>query len=526
LIVAFSAAASGEDLNNNELRFTGTISSIETNGDGVRTLLVHTESLEVRVGINAATDVQDTDGDELEIDSLAAGNSIQVTGKYSSDGVVASSVQLLDRADNAFKLRGDITGVALSGSNLIISLFGVPLVVTPDTRIRSVGEQVSTWDVSDLNAGVNVQADGIISGTAWTAGQIKILSTDSQKERLTFGGTVASVAPEQIRVHVTGAGNVIPVLVTANTKTIGDVQVGSDVEVRGYLNTDLSVTARTILLLSSAEARAIEKKAKAARRAFFVVKPGAFAQDPLASAAGSTAPDATPTAILTNALNAVGGASLLQQVRDFTAKGEISFYWAGEEVHTTAAVYASGADRFRLDADMPEGVRSFVVTRLGGLLKNADGTFRAIPLHNSINLGILPFPHIKLLSALTEGLTKASLVGTSTVNDRVAYQVRVQQDFPKEFDPEGALTGLCKTDYLVDAETGLILKSVDMTHPDYTMTEDFAHELEFDNYVGVNGISLPGLIREKIIGQTVWELRLTDFAFNAGVTNLTFALSQ
>jgi hypothetical protein len=189
-------------------------------------------------------------------------------------------------------------------------------------------------------------------------------------------------------------------------------------------------------------------------------------------------------------------------------------------------VYASGADRFRLDADMPEGVRSLVVTGLGGLLKNADGTVRTIPLHNSINLGILSFPHLKLLSALSDGLTTVSLLGTSTVNDRVAYQVRVQQNFPKEFDPGGALTGLCKTDYLVDAETGLILKSVDMTHPDYTMTEDFAHEMEFDNYVGVNGISLPGLIREKIIGQTVWEMRLTGFAFNAGVTDLTFTSIQ
>jgi hypothetical protein len=397
---------------------------------------------------------------------------------------------------------------------------------TPDTRIRSVGERASSWDISDLDVGVNVQAEGIISGTAWTAAVVKILSADTRKERLTFGGTVTSVAAEQIKVHVTGAGNVIPVLVGANTKTIGDVQVGSDVEVRGYLNPDLSVRARTILLLSSSEARAIEEKAKAARRAFFVVKPRAYAQDPSASATVSAAPEATPTAILTNALNAVGGTSLLQQVRDFTAKGEISFFWAGGEIHTTATVYASGADRFRLDADMPEGVRSLVVTGLGGLLKNADGTVRTIPLHNSINLGILSFPHLKLLSALSDGLTTVSLLGTSTVNDRVAYQVRVQQNFPKEFDPGGALTGLCKTDYLVDAETGLILKSVDMTHPDYTMTEDFAHEMEFDNYVGVNGISLPGLIREKIIGQTVWEMRLTGFAFNAGVTDLTFTSIQ
>jgi hypothetical protein len=44
--------------------------------------------------------------------------------------------------------------------------------------------------------------------------------------------------------------------------------------------------------------------------------------------------------------------------------------------------------------------------------------------------------------------------------------------------------------------------------------------MEFDDYVSVKGISLPCLIREKIIGQTLWELRLTDISFNNGLSDL------
>ena len=143
-----------------------------------------------------------------------------------------------------------------------------------------------------------------------------------------------------------------------------------------------------------------------------------------------------------------------------------------------------------------------------------------IPLHNTITLGIISFPHVNLLTALSDALTKVSLVGTATVNDHPTYQVRVQRDLPAEFDPVGMVAGLCKTDYFVDVTTGLLLKTLDMTHPEYTLAEDFAHEMEFDDYVSVKGISLPCLIREKIIGQTLWELRLTDISFNNGLSDL------
>jgi hypothetical protein len=120
----------------------------------------------------------------------------------------------------------------------------------------------------------------------------------------------------------------------------------------------------------------------------------------------------TASSILTNALNSAGGLALLQEIKDLTATGTITYYWGGKEVKGTASVRALGTDKFRLDADLLEGKRSLVVTRFVGWVQEPGGTSRKIPLHNTINLGILSFPHLNLVAANSDSLTEVSLVGT------------------------------------------------------------------------------------------------------------------
>jgi hypothetical protein len=230
--------------------------------------------------------------------------------------------------------------------------------------------------------------------------------------------------------------------------------------------------------------------------------------------------------LLNQALTVAGGTKLLASIEDLTAIGEITFYFAGEETKGVATIWARGADQFRLDANLPDGMRSVVYHRMEGALKEPDGTVRQIPPHNTINLGILSFPQLNLLASLSASATEVSFIGMSTVNERNAYQIKIQRHFSKEFDSIGWITKLCNVDFFIDAATGLILKTQDMTHPDYTLTEDLSHEIEFDDYVAVKGINLPSLIREKILGQTIWEVRLMAISFDNGLSDLDFSLSQ
>ena len=65
-----------------------------------------------------------------------------------------------------------------------------------------------------------------------------------------------------------------------------------------------------------------------------------------------------------------------------------------------------------------------------------------------------------------------------------------------------------------------------MIHPQETLTESFPHEMEFGNYSVFEGVRVPTLIREKLIGQTTWEVRISSVTFNSGLTDADFDLQQ
>lgn len=149
----------------------------------------------------------------------------------------------------------------------------------------------------------------------------------------------------------------------------------------------------------------------------------------LATPGWAQSSDPQAVTILAQSLNAVGGAQGLGSVRDFVATGTIAYFWAGEPVQGSATVRARGFDQFRLDANLPEGTRSFVVNRGVGALKGTDGIVTQVPYHNTVNLGTLTFPYLNILAALDDSLTTASYVGLVDLNGRQVYQVRVQRHF-------------------------------------------------------------------------------------------------
>lgn len=214
----------------------------------------------------------------------------------------------------------------------------------------------------------------------------------------------------------------------------------------------------------------------------------------------------------------------MKPVQDFVATGTITYFWAGEEVTGPATVRGRAPDQFRLDANLPEGTRSYVVSHGRGALQETDGKLTEIPYHNTVNLDVLTFPYLSVATKLSDPATTASTVGVVDLNGRKAYQIRVQRNFPKEADPDGVLAKLTITDYFVDPATNLLVKTVDSTHPVESLTESYPHEIDFENYAPVSGVSVPTLVREKVGGQTVWELRLSSISFNTGLSDLDFTL--
>jgi len=185
---------------------------------------------------------------------------------------------------------------------------------------------------------------------------------------------------------------------------------------------------------------------------FAVLTPGA------AAAQTASAPQAAT--LLVQSVNAALGPAGTAAVNDFTMTGTITYFWAGDKVPGSGTLRGRGADQFRLDAILPGGTRSYAFSHGASALKDTDGSLNSIPYHNTVNLSPLSFPYLAMAAAMASPSTTLSYLGLVTDDTgRQLYQVRVQRNFPAVVDPDGTLASLCVTDYFIDPQTFLAVKT-------------------------------------------------------------------
>lgn len=234
--------------------------------------------------------------------------------------------------------------------------------------------------------------------------------------------------------------------------------------------------------------------------------------------------DAQASAVVSQAINAAGGLQVLLTVQDYTATGQITYYWAGDSVQGQATLRGRGLDQSRLDANLPEGTRSWAVSHGNGTMRKADGTEKPIAGHNAISLGALTLPGLYLVLASTSPSTTVSTLGTEQYNGVAAIHVRVQRHYPAAQDPQGVLAQLTTRDFFIDPSTYLVVGTEFMTHPTKTFTVSLPEDIYFSNYQRVNGVMVPFAAAETINGQKIWSLQLSSIQFNSGLSDADFSL--
>lgn len=236
------------------------------------------------------------------------------------------------------------------------------------------------------------------------------------------------------------------------------------------------------------------------------------------------ASDPQAVSVATQVLNAAGGLQALSTIQDYTATGQITYYWAGQEIQGPVMLRGRGLDQFRLDAQLPEGTRTWAVSHGIGKLQKGDGTENPIPGHNAINMGSLTFPSLYLSLASLAANATISSVGTAQINGVNALQIRVQRHYPASQDPQGVLAQLTTRDFFIDPSTYLIVGTEFMTHPTKTFTVSLPEDIYFSNYQRVNGVMVPFAVTETINGQKIWSLQLSSIQFNGGLSDADFTL--
>jgi hypothetical protein len=114
---------------------------------------------------------------------------------------------------------------------------------------------------------------------------------------------------------------------------------------------------------------------------------------------------------LQSALTALGGGAAISTLQDFQSHGQITYNWANQSAGIgTVTVYGKGLAKFRFDAVLPAGTRSFKLTNTNGSLTLENGTTTALASANLLNTGSLTFPAFRIANILNISTTASGVV--------------------------------------------------------------------------------------------------------------------
>lgn len=232
--------------------------------------------------------------------------------------------------------------------------------------------------------------------------------------------------------------------------------------------------------------------------------------------------DPQAVATLGQALGVAGGTSALSAIQDYTATGQITYFWAGKEVTGSVTLRGRIPDQFRLDANLPEGTHSWYVSHGNGASKDPDGKTTPIPSWTALSAGILGLPISRLNRAVADTATSIVPEGQAQIGSTSAVRVRVQKSFSKQQDPTGNLSKWSAKDFLIDPQSLQVVGVRDSLRANKSSTQEIEHQFLYSNYRQVNGISAPFTITETVGGQMTWRIDLQSMSFNSGLANDVF----
>jgi hypothetical protein len=266
----FPSLLRADDLGNDEVVFTGNITSVTEDGEGGGTLFIRLENFDLRVIVNSNTELLDNEGVDSSLGDLEQADLVEIRGKFSASGILASQVRLLESGSTDFEIRGHITAIPSVGEDgMEIALLGITILVDGDTTIEQDGTEVGP---SALSIGTHIWAEGTTDGDTWTATLIRLLQ-GNRKEKVAFEGVIEEITSDGIIVDVDGTdGDTTPVVITPKTRIVGELTVGAHVLVKGIFNPDLSVTAKEIRVLQTLEIKPEQRKIAVGEEAAFMVK--------------------------------------------------------------------------------------------------------------------------------------------------------------------------------------------------------------------------------------------------------------
>jgi hypothetical protein len=223
-----------------------------------------------------------------------------------------------------------------------------------------------------------------------------------------------------------------------------------------------------------------------------------------------------------------GGVTAITAITDYTATGTITYHWNPEE-QGSVTVRGLALDQIRVDANLPRGVRSWIISDGQTTIKSEVGAVWQYPPSYPIPSSDA-FPYQPPLIPASLGLPDWQL--STTLNGpqfNLSYKGIVQLDGHSVHDVlvKYIPFGQAQSDSMAEYHT--IELFIDTTTLQLVMTQDnvpkhIIHQIRYSSYRNVNGVLVPFSIAEEMSGQHTWDMQVSQISFNTGLQNSAFTI--
>jgi len=243
-------------------------------------------------------------------------------------------------------------------------------------------------------------------------------------------------------------------------------------------------------------------------------------QTPTTSSAAQTATTPSPAPkdpqavnLLNQALTAAGGSGYYDSRRLYgNWKCDLPL---NPEAQGTVTILGLGLDQIRVEASLPRGIHTSVVSAGTTTTKTQEGTVSqypppypvpssdAFPYQQPMFPGSLVFPHSQLVLALNSLRFSISYKGIVELDGNSVHDVQVQRLLP----------GKTQTDNMAEYRT-----------TEFCIDVSTLHQIRYSGYRQVAGVWVPFAINEEMGGQKTRDIQLSQITFNRGLQDSAFAI--
>lgn len=227
--------------------------------------------------------------------------------------------------------------------------------------------------------------------------------------------------------------------------------------------------------------------------------------------------DPQAVSIVSQAVRVVGGLPAITAIIDYTATGSITYRLA-QDVQGGVTVRGNWFDKFRVDAQLPTGVRSEAISSGQISTRFQDGTILQpqgpAPLCPSKTL----LPYLLLVPALQSHTYGLSYKGIVQENGQPAHDIQLQLLLPGMNDPNSWVEEYVTVDFFIDTSTLQVVMMQDV------VPNHLVRQIQFSDYRLAGGVLVPYSIKEQVAGRSTQQIQLDNITFNTGLQDSDFQL--